>query len=82
MSKLPRVSGRDCIRALERAGFFRKRQTGSHVVMRRQEPFAQVVVADHQEFDSGTSRAIPKQDLESLQKPCYFPNTNSVRSKR
>ncbi len=58
MSKLPRVSGRDCIRALERAGFFRKRQTGSHVVMRRQEPFAQVVVPDHQELDSGTLRAI------------------------
>lgn len=58
MSKLPRVSGRDCMRALERAGFYRRRQQGSHVVMRRDEPFAQVVVPDHDELDRGTLRAI------------------------
>jgi len=58
VSKLPRVSGRDCMRALERAGFYRRRQQGSHVVMRRDEPFAQVVVPDHDELDRGTLRAI------------------------
>ena len=58
MSKLPRVSGRDCMRALEQAGFYRRRQQGSHVVMRRDEPFAQVVVPDHDELDRGTLRAI------------------------
>lgn len=61
MTKLPRIAGRDCIRALERAGFYRKRQTGSHVVMRRDEPFAQVVVPDHDELDRGTLRAIIRQ---------------------
>lgn len=46
------------MRALERAGFYRKRQTGSHVVMRRDDPFAQVVVPDHDELDRGTLRSI------------------------
>lgn len=61
MTKLPRIGGRDCIRALERAGFYRRRQTGSHVVMRRDDPFAQVVVPDHDELDRGTLRAIVRQ---------------------
>jgi predicted RNA binding protein YcfA (HicA-like mRNA interferase family) len=58
VSKLPRVSGQECIHALERAGFRVKRQSSSHVILRRDEPFAQVVVPDHQELDRGTLRAI------------------------
>jgi len=58
MSKLPRISGRECVKALERAGFYFKRQTGSHIVLRRDDPLAQVVVPDHKELDRGTLRAI------------------------
>ena len=58
MSKLPRVSGRECGRALAKVGFRLRRQEGSHMVMRRDEPFAQVVVPDHKELDRGTLRAI------------------------
>jgi len=61
MSKLPVISGRKCVRALERAGFYLKRQTGSHLVLRRDEPFAQVVVPDHKVLDRGTLRAIVRQ---------------------
>lgn len=61
MSQLPRISGRDCIKALERVGFDVKRQRGSHVVLRRDDPFAQVVVPDHKELDRGTLRAIIRQ---------------------
>ena len=61
MSKLPRVSGRECVRALERAGFFFRRQEGSHIVLRRNAPFAQLVVPDHKELDRGTLRAIIRQ---------------------
>ena len=61
MSKLPVISGRRCVRALERAGFYLKRQTGSHLVLRRDEPFAQVVVPDHKMLDRGTLRAIVRQ---------------------
>lgn len=49
------------MKALESFGFYRKRQTGSHVVMRRDEPFAQLVVPDHDELDRGTLRAILRQ---------------------
>lgn len=61
MSKLPRVSGRDCIKALEKVGFYQKHQVGSHVVMRRDQPYAQTVVPDHRELDRGTLRAIIRQ---------------------
>ena len=61
MSKLPRVSGRECVRALERAGFFVRRQEGSHIILRRNEPFGQLVVPDHKELDRGTLRAIIRQ---------------------
>ncbi len=35
MPKLPRVSGAEAIRALERLGFIQVRQRGSHVVLKR-----------------------------------------------
>ena len=34
MIKLPRITGKEAIRALEKADFFKKRQSGSHVIMR------------------------------------------------
>ena len=61
MTKLPVISGRDCVKALERAGFLLKRQEGSHIILRRDSPFAQVVVPDHRELDRGTLRGIIRQ---------------------
>jgi len=61
MSRLPVVSGRKCVRALERAGFYFKRQTGSHIILRCDDPFAQVVVPDHKVLDRGTLRGIIRQ---------------------
>jgi len=61
MSKLARVSWRECVQALERAGFLFRHQEGSHIILRRQEPFAQLVVPDHKELDRGTLRAIIRQ---------------------
>jgi predicted RNA binding protein YcfA (HicA-like mRNA interferase family) len=61
MSKLPVISGRECIKALEKAGFYFKRQEGSHIVMRRDDPCAQVVIPNHNELDRGTLRAIIRQ---------------------
>ncbi|MBU0701881.1 type II toxin-antitoxin system HicA family toxin [bacterium] len=55
MNKLPRgLSGRKVINVLQRAGFYVKRQKGSHVIMRRDLPFAQVTVPDHKSMDTGT----------------------------
>ncbi|MBU4233108.1 MAG: type II toxin-antitoxin system HicA family toxin [Proteobacteria bacterium] len=61
MSKLPKISGRECAKVLTRAGFAFKRQEGSHIILRRDEPFAQIVVPDHKELDRGTLRAIIRQ---------------------
>ena len=61
MKKLPRVSGQDCVKALEKAGFYRRRQHGSHIIMRRDDSFSQLVVPDHKELDRGTLRAILRQ---------------------
>ena len=61
MSGLPRISGRECVTALSKTGFYLKRQEGSHMVLRRDNPFGQVVVPDHKELDRGTLRAIIRQ---------------------
>lgn len=58
MSKLPQISGRECLKALGKIDFYLKRQQGSHIIVRRDEPFAQVVVPDHRQLAPGTLRAI------------------------
>jgi predicted RNA binding protein YcfA (HicA-like mRNA interferase family) len=45
VAKLPiDLSGREVRAALERAGFVFRRQSGSHMILRRDEPHARVVV--------------------------------------
>jgi predicted RNA binding protein YcfA (HicA-like mRNA interferase family) len=61
MSKLPVISGAECVRALEKAGFVVHRQRGSHLTLVRQTPAAQTTVPDHKELDRGTLRAIIRQ---------------------
>ena len=61
MSGLPRISGRECVKALEKADFYFKRQHGSHIILRRDNPYTQVVVPDHRELDRGTLRSIIRQ---------------------
>ena len=59
MSKLPRgLSGKEVVKALEKVGFYTKRRKGSHIVLRRDNPFAQVVVPDHKSIDTGTLASI------------------------
>jgi predicted RNA binding protein YcfA (HicA-like mRNA interferase family) len=59
MAKLPTdLSGRELRAALERAGFVFRRQTGSHMILRRQEPYARVVIPDHKQIRAGTLRRI------------------------
>jgi predicted RNA binding protein YcfA (HicA-like mRNA interferase family) len=63
MPKLPRVSSKEAIRALERLGFEQVRQTGSHVVMKKKTPEGDIgcVVPFHQELKVGTLSGILKQ---------------------
>lgn len=66
MSKLPKLSGPECVKLLSKAGFAFKKQEGSHIILRRDNPFGQLVVPDHQEPDRGTLRAIIRQSGLSL----------------
>ena len=61
MTKLPHVSGRECIRALERAGFYERRTKGDHVFMQHDEPYFTTVVPLHKEVKPGTLRSIIRQ---------------------
>ncbi len=67
MTKLPTVSGRECVRALEKAGFFVVSQSGSHIKMRRDSPYAQVIVPNARELAPGTLRSIIRQTGLSVQ---------------
>ena len=58
MTSLPRISGRECIAALGKAGLRVVRRERSPIVVRRDQPFAQLVVPDHRRLDRGTLRSI------------------------
>ncbi|MGL5035922.1 MAG: type II toxin-antitoxin system HicA family toxin, partial [Microcystaceae cyanobacterium] len=38
MSKIPNISGKKCVKALEKIGFYHKRRESSHVILRRDNP--------------------------------------------
>jgi hypothetical protein len=63
MPKLPRISSKEAIRALERLGFEQVRQTGSHVVMKKETEDGEIgcVVPVHRELKVGTLSGILKQ---------------------
>lgn len=58
MPKLPQISGRDCVKALEKIGFRFLRQTGSHLHMRRDDPFKQIAVPNHKVLKKGLLRSV------------------------
>ena len=63
MPRLPRSSGEEAVRALEKLGFRKVRQRGSHVVLKKQTPKGDVgcVVPLHKELAVGTLRGILRQ---------------------
>ncbi|MDJ0532830.1 MAG: type II toxin-antitoxin system HicA family toxin [Xenococcaceae cyanobacterium MO_207.B15] len=61
MSKLPVVSGAECIKVLEKVDFKIVRQRGSHIVLLKQKPKTTIIVPNHKELDRGTLRAIIRQ---------------------
>jgi predicted RNA binding protein YcfA (HicA-like mRNA interferase family) len=61
VSKLPVVSGADCVKALGKIGFVVYRQRGSHITMVRKIPSAQATIPNHKELDRGMLRAIIRQ---------------------
>ena len=63
MPRLPRISSREAIKALESLGFKQTRQTGSHVIMKKITSNGQIgcVVPIHRELKVGTLSGILKQ---------------------
>ena len=61
MSRIPVVSGKKCVKILEKFGFVVYRQRGSHVTLVRDNPPNQTTVPLHKELDRGTLKAILKQ---------------------
>jgi len=59
MPSLPRVSGAEVVRALERLGFRVTRQRGSHIVMRRGA--AGCVAPNHRELKTVTLAGVLNQ---------------------
>jgi len=64
--KLPAISGRVHVKVLKKASFYTIRQKGSHIVLRKNTPFYQLVVPDHKELDRETLRAIIRQSGMSV----------------
>ena len=62
MSRLPRISGREVVKALRKIGFEFDHQRGSHIVLRHTAPpHRRLTVPDHSEVAIGTLRAIIRQ---------------------
>ena len=73
MPKLPHISGNEVQRALERLGFHKVRQSGSHVVMKRESQAC--VIPMHSEVKLGTlagllrqAEVTPEEFMASLRK--------------
>jgi predicted RNA binding protein YcfA (HicA-like mRNA interferase family) len=64
LSRIPQLSAQECIRALERAGFVKIRQTGSHVFLRHFDGRTTVIPAHAREdVDRGLLAKILKHDV-------------------
>jgi predicted RNA binding protein YcfA (HicA-like mRNA interferase family) len=63
MPKLHKISGEVAIRTLEKLGFNKVRQRGSHVILKKQTSEGEIgcVVPLHKELAIGTLRGILKQ---------------------
>lgn len=63
MPKLPQISGIKTVKTLEKMGFIISRQTGSHVVLKKQILNGEIVciVPLHKELKVGTLSGVLKQ---------------------
>jgi len=61
MRRLPSLPARRVARALEKLGFEPMRTHGSHLIMRRREPYGRVTVPLHDTVALGTLKAILRE---------------------
>lgn len=56
------ISGKDLCKILEKIGYIKDHQTGSHIILRnKQYPFRRLTIQNHKEIAKGTLRAIIRQ---------------------
>jgi predicted RNA binding protein YcfA (HicA-like mRNA interferase family) len=58
MPALPRLSGRETVRAFESLGWKAVRQKGSHIILIKDGHIATLSVPDHKEVAQGTLRSL------------------------
>jgi predicted RNA binding protein YcfA (HicA-like mRNA interferase family) len=58
MSKLPVISGLKAVKAFSKAGWAIARQTGSHIIMVKDNSVVTLSVPKHNEIDRGTLRKL------------------------
>ena len=62
MTKLPVISAQRLCKALEKIGYHVDHQTGSHMILRNENPpYRRLTVPKHKEIAKGTLRAITRQ---------------------
>ena len=62
MTRLPVVSGHEVVRAFSRIGYRLDHQTGSHLILRHENPpHRRLTVPDHRELAKGTLRSLIRQ---------------------
>lgn len=68
MTKLPILSGEELYKLLEKIGYLFDHQTGSHLILRNQNPpYRRLTVPKHKEIAKGTLRSIIREAGLSLQ---------------
>ena len=60
MAKLPRISGMKAVKAFNKSGWSVARQTGSHIIMIKNDYKVILSVPIHKELDRGTLRKLIK----------------------
>lgn len=59
MPKLPVVTGKEAVRAFEKAGYVFDHQSGSHIILRHFEPpHRRLSIPNHKEIAKGTLRKL------------------------
>lgn len=58
MARLPRLSGREVVKAFESLGWEKVRQSSSHMILVREGHPATLSVSDHKEVAAGTLRSL------------------------
>lgn len=58
MSYLPRISGKEAVRAFEKLGWVFRGQVGSHMVLTKQGFSANLSIPNHKELATGTLRKL------------------------